>query len=70
MNGVHVRGRTCKAEGDVPLAEVRGYATDLRGLTQGQVTFTLEFRRYDLVPDRLAGEIIAQRQAEGKVPRR
>lgn len=70
MNGVHVRGRTCKAEGDLPLAEARGYATDLRGLTQGRVTFTLEFRRYDLVPDGIAEGIIEQRQAEGKVPRR
>jgi len=70
VNGVHVRGSTCKVEGDVPLAEVRGYATDLRGLTQGRVTFTLEFRRYDLVPDRLVDEIVAQRQAKGKVPRR
>ena len=70
MNGVHVRGSTCKVEGNVPLAEVRGYATDLRGLTHGRCTFTLEFRRYDLVPDGIAEGIIKQRQAEGKVPRR
>ena len=70
VNGVHVRGSTCKVEGDVPLAEVRGYATDLRDLTHGRGTFTLEFRRYDLVPDGIAEGIVAQRQAEGKVPRR
>jgi elongation factor G len=50
------------------LAEARGYATDLRSLTQGRGTFTLEFRRYDLVPDPIAGPIIQQRRAEGKIP--
>jgi elongation factor G len=70
VHGVHVRGSTCKVEADVPLAAVRGYATDLRGLTHGRCTFTLEFRRYDLVPDSIAEQIIEQRQAEGKVPRR
>jgi elongation factor G len=70
VSNLQVRGSTRNLVGEVPLAEVRGYATDLRSLTQGRCTFTLEFRRYELVPDTLAEQIIEQRQAEGKVPRR
>jgi elongation factor G len=70
VSGMHVRGRSRNLVGDVPLSEARGYATDLRSLTQGRGTFTLEFRRYDLVPEGIAEQIIRQRRAEGKVPRR
>jgi elongation factor G len=68
VSGMHVRGRSRNLVGDVPLSEARGYATDLRSLTQGRGTFTLEFRRYDLVPDSIAEQIVEQRRAEGKVP--
>jgi elongation factor G len=70
VNAVHVRGSARNVLAEVPLAEARGYATDLRDFTSGRGTFTLEFRRYDLVSDGIAEEIIKQRQAEGKVPRR
>jgi len=70
VNAVHVRGSARNVLAEVPLAEARGYATDLRDFTSGRGTFTLEFRRYDLVPDGVAEEIIKQRQAEGKVPKR
>jgi elongation factor G len=70
VNAVHVRGNARNVIAEVPLAEARGYATALRDFTSGRGTFTLEFRRYDLVPDKIAEEIIKQRQAEGKVPRR
>jgi elongation factor G len=56
--------------GEVPLAEARGYATDLRGMTSGRGTFTLEFRRYDRVPEPLAEKIIEERIAAGKLSRR
>ncbi len=68
VNGVHVQGNVRNVVGEVPLAEARGYATDLRSLTQGRGTFTLEFHRYDLVPDNLAEQIIEQRRAEGRIP--
>ncbi len=68
VSGVHVRGRTRNVVGEVPLAEARGYATDLRDFTHGRGTFTLELRRYDLVPDSIAEEIIKQRREAGKVP--
>ncbi|MCK4449846.1 MAG: hypothetical protein KAX26_04570, partial [Anaerolineae bacterium] len=44
--------------------------TDLRSLTQGRGTFTLEFRCYDFVPDSIAEQIIKQRREEGKIPKR
>jgi elongation factor G len=70
VSGMHVRGNMRNVHGEVPLAEARGYATDLRSLTQGRGTFTLEFQRYDLVPDEIAEQIIQQRRAEGKIPER
>jgi len=42
----------------VPLAEMFGYATVLRSLTQGRGTFTMEFDHYQRVPDNIAQEII------------
>ncbi len=56
--------------GDVPLAEVRGYVTALRDLTSGRGIFSLEFSRYNLVPETLAEGIIAERQRRGKISRR
>jgi len=57
-------------DGEVPLSETFGYATDLRSLTQGRGTFTLEFDRYDLVPDTIAEQVIKQRREEGKLSQR
>ncbi|KPL08800.1 elongation factor G [candidate division BRC1 bacterium SM23_51] len=42
----------------VPLAEVFGYATDLRSLSQGRATYTMEFSHYALVPETLAAQIL------------
>jgi elongation factor G len=70
VNAMNVRGNLRNVDGEVPLSEARGYATDLRSLTQGRGTFTLEFRRYDVVPDGIAEEIIKQRRTEGKIPER
>jgi elongation factor G len=42
----------------VPLAEMFGYATDLRSMTQGRATFTMQFERYEEVPQSIAAGII------------
>lgn len=52
-------GKVISAE--VPLAEMFGYATDLRSLTQGRATYTMQFKKYSEVPNNLADAIITQR---------
>jgi elongation factor G len=44
----------------VPLAEMFGYATDLRSMTQGRATYSMEFARYAEVPTSIANELIAK----------
>lgn len=70
VKDIRVRGSLRSLRGEVPLAETFGYATDLRGLTQGHGTFSLEFERYEILPDALAEPIVLQRQQDGKVPSR
>ncbi len=70
VNAMNVRSHLRNVDGEVPLAEARGYATDLRSLTQGRGTFTLEFRRYDHVPESIAEQVIKQRRLDGKIPER
>ena len=43
---------------EVPLAEMFGYATDLRGMSQGRATFTMEFLKYAEAPNNIAEAII------------
>ena len=43
---------------EVPLAEMFGYATDLRSATQGRATYSMEFHKYKEVPGNLADAII------------
>jgi elongation factor G len=45
-------------QSEVPLAEMFGYATDMRSATQGRATFSMEFSRYQEVPDNIAEGII------------
>ncbi len=52
-------GRIIRAE--VPLAEMFGYATDLRSATQGRATYSMEFSRYVEAPASIAEAIIKQR---------
>ncbi|RJQ35999.1 elongation factor G [Candidatus Parcubacteria bacterium] len=48
-------------EAQVPLAEMFGYATTLRSLTQGRASFTMEFSHYEEVPSNIAQTIVAGR---------
>ena len=47
-------------EANVPLAEMFGYANDLRSRTQGRATYTMEFGHYEAVPNSIAQEIVAK----------
>jgi elongation factor G len=57
-------GKTAKIIAEIPLAETFGYSTDLRSMTQGQGTFTMELHKYRPVPSNIQTEIIAERKAE------
>ena len=52
------RGNAQTIRARVPLAEMFGYATDLRSTTQGRATFTMQFDRYEEVPQSIAGELV------------
>ena len=70
VESVEVRDTRRRIIGEVPLENVRGYASQLRSLTQGRCTLMLEFRRLDFVPAERTTDIIQRRQSEGKVPTR
>lgn len=52
-------------DAEVPLAEMFGYATDLRSATQGRATFTMEFDKYSVAPNNVADEIINKSKTGG-----
>jgi elongation factor G len=57
------RGRTVVVA-QVPLAEMLRYTTQLRSITGGRGVFTMEFNRYEIIPNHLAQEIISAHQKE------
>ncbi|MGH9674614.1 MAG: elongation factor G [Bryobacteraceae bacterium] len=62
IEGMEMRGTSQIIRAHVPLAEMFGYATDLRSRTQGRGSFTMHFGRYEDVPASLAEEIISKVQ--------
>jgi elongation factor G len=58
IDGIESRGDTKIVSALVPLAEMFGYATDLRSRTQGRATYTMQFSHYGEMPKTLADEII------------
>ncbi len=50
---------------DVPLASMFGYATELRSMTQGRASYSMEFGHYDKVPGNVADEIVKKRGGAG-----
>ena len=59
MDEIQGGGKTVKAE--VPLAEMFGYSTILRSLTQGRATYSMEFKHYSEAPKTVAEAIISSR---------
>ncbi len=57
IEGMEQRGNAQVVRGFVPLAEMFGYATALRSMTQGRAQHTMSFAHYELVPRNLAEEI-------------
>jgi elongation factor G len=55
--GIEPRGGAQAIAAEVPLATMFGYATDVRSLTQGRATFTMQFLRFAPVPNHLAAGI-------------
>jgi len=53
----------------IPLAEMFGYATDLRSRTQGRGTYTMQFSHYEEVPQGIAQEIIDRARGQVKAKR-
>jgi elongation factor G len=58
VEGLEPRGNAQAIRARVPLATMFGYATDLRSTTQGRATFTMQFDRYEEVPQSIAGELV------------
>ncbi len=58
--GMDTRGGAQVISAQVPLANMFGYATDLRSATQGRATYTMVFDHYEQVPKAIADEVIAK----------
>ncbi len=59
VEGLEPRGNAQAIRARVPLATMFGYATDVRSMTQGRATFTMQFDRYEDVPQTIAAEIVS-----------
>jgi len=64
VQGQEQRGNALAVQAFVPLGEMFGYATDLRSSTQGRATYTMQFERYEEVPNNIAEEIVEYRSGE------
>ncbi|HYH51326.1 MAG TPA: elongation factor G [Acidimicrobiia bacterium] len=64
VGGMEPRGNSQVVRAQVPLAEMFGYATDLRSRTQGRATYTMQFHSYSQVPESIAREIVARVRGE------
>ena len=60
IQGMNPRGNVQVIAALVPLAEMFGYATDLRSATQGRATFTMHFHQYEEAPKSVGEEVVAK----------
>ena len=61
--GMEQRGNAQIVTAEVPLAEMFGYATDVRSNTQGRATYTMQFDRYQVVPPHIAEKVVGEQAA-------
>ena len=64
VTGMERQGNAQEIQAMVPLANMFGYATELRNATQGRGTFTMHFEHYEAVPFAIAEEIIAKKRKQ------
>jgi elongation factor G len=64
VEGMEQRGNSHVVRAQVPLADMFGYATDLRSRTQGRATYTMQFDAYNEVPESISREIVARARGE------
>ncbi len=62
VQGMDQRGNAQVISAYVPLAEMFGYATDVRSNTQGRATYTMQFERYEEVPANIAEKVVGELQ--------
>ncbi len=58
IHGMEPRAGATAVRANVPLAEMFGYATQIRNMTQGRGSFTMEFEKYSVAPNNIAEEVI------------
>jgi elongation factor G len=64
VEGMEQRGSAHVIRAQVPLADMFGYATDVRSRTQGRATYTMQFHSYQEVPGNVAEEIVRRVRGE------
>ena len=64
IEGQEERGNALAVKASVPLSEMFGYATDLRSNTQGRAAYTMQFDRYEEVPNNIAETVVEHRTGE------
>jgi elongation factor G len=64
IDGMEERGNAKVVRGTAPLSEMFGYVGDLRSMTQGRATYTMQFDRYEEVPPNIAEKVVEGRTGE------
>jgi elongation factor G len=64
VEGMEQRGNARVVTALVPLSEMFGYATDVRSMTQGRATYTMQFDKYEEVPPNIAEKVVESRTGE------
>ncbi len=64
VSGMTDRNNAKIVNAQVPLSQMFGYATDLRSKTQGRASYSMEFEKYEQVPNNIAQQVVAERQGK------